>query len=74
MRQVSVKWLNPGACVLGIRMPAGAELAIDIAESQVADLQAAIDAGDVSADGMAPAPVVVEKPKSAADLPKAKAK
>jgi hypothetical protein len=62
LKRISVKFVKASACALGLRLPVGAEVAIDVLESQLPEIQALVDAGDVEVAGMSPAPVVVEKP------------
>jgi hypothetical protein len=57
---MAVKFLNPEVCVLGLRLPVGAEVSLDVLESQLADIQALVDAGDIAAVGFNPAPVMAE--------------
>jgi hypothetical protein len=63
MKRFAVKFMKQGACVFGLRMAEGVEVELDLLESQLPELQALVDAGDVSVAGMSPAPVVVEAPK-----------
>lgn len=72
MRHLVAKALRDDARILGLVLGAGVGVEIDVLEEQIADVQKAVDAGDVSVDGFAPSvidPVVVDSP-----APKAKGK
>lgn len=67
MRHLVAKALRDDARILGLVLGAGVGVEIDVLEEQIADVQKAVDAGDVSVDGFAPS--VIDSP-----APKAKGK
>lgn len=50
--QVKVKALKDEARVFGLVMPKGAQVDIDLDDSQLPKVQAAVDAGDIEVAGM----------------------
>lgn len=53
LRSIKALSLKDEARMLGLVLSAGFSVTVDVLESQVPDVQAAIDRGDVSVEGMA---------------------
>lgn len=56
LRGITATSLKDEARLIGLVLPAGGIAQIDVSEEQVADVQAAIDRGDVSVIGMTATP------------------
>lgn len=69
MRQIVVTGMIDESRCLGLILPKGVTLKIDVLDEQLPSIQSAIDSGDIVVDGMAASAPAVEE-----DAPKKKGK